>query len=67
MKVNGVTFSNKKEDEKVTDGTLMVTTHRIVYVKDDEGLEIPLHYVRNIKGDGGWLHSYRIETFLDPS
>ena len=35
MKVNGVTFSNKKEDEKITDGTLMITTHRIVYVKDN--------------------------------
>lgn len=29
----------------------MLTTHRIIWYKDAEGLHIPLHYVRDYKLD----------------
>ena len=43
----------------------MLTTHRIVFVKDDQGWEIPLHYVGKLDTGGGMFHSYRIEVVLD--
>lgn len=43
----------------------MLSTHRLIFVKDNDAVEIPLHYVGKVKGDGGWVSSYRIEVSIN--
>ena len=63
-RTNGITLMSKKSEQKVHGGTVILTTHRIIYVHEGIGLEIPLYYVQSFTPDGGILKSPRIEISL---
>ena len=45
----------------------MLTTHRVVFMKGVEGLEVPLHYVTEFKKGGGLFQTPQVEIKLEPS
>lgn len=57
-------LSASRTDKKVQDGTLILTTHRILYLHGGAVLEIPLHFIKSHATGGGMMHSPRIEVFL---
>ena len=42
----------------------MLTTHRVLYYIEDEGIEIPLFHVRNIEKLGGLLQTAGVKLHL---
>jgi hypothetical protein len=45
-RTNGVAFLDEEKKIKVYEGTAIVTTHRVIYLKGQFGIDIPHHYIK---------------------
>ena len=45
-RTNDVAFLDENKKVKVYEGVAMVTTHRVLFVKGNVGLQIPLAYIK---------------------
>eukprot|EP00347_Sterkiella_histriomuscorum_P011328 403372873 len=66
IKILNVKFvdTNLSKNHKLLDGQLLLTTLRVIWYKGNQGLEIPLFYVRDYKEGGGFLKSKNVTFHL---
>ena len=60
-----ITFIDENAKIKIYQGIAIVTTHRVLFVKGQNGLQIPIHYIKKFSQEGGIISDLRIEIFLD--
>ena len=64
-RTNDVAFLDETQNVKIYEGTAMVTTHRIIYIKDNKGLQVPIAYIKKYEKEGGLFSNPRIEVHID--
>lgn len=45
-------------------GTVQITTHRVLFVKEGAALHVPLYNVQNFSKGGGMFHSHNVKLSL---